>query len=122
MAKSLANAEFTQIIEQKADDEDTIKISSIGTPQVDGIFIKAGKSDEETELVEYVDGGKKVKSKLWWDESKKMLCVKFVTPKGWNGYQERYFQDDYTMINKATVTNLDGKTCWFDAVLKRKGY
>ena len=119
LARRLADGAFTMHIEHKPGDESVIRIRGTGTPEIDGVFLKATESEETAQYCEHMDRGKPYKTKQWWDESTKQLSLRFIDKNGWEGYQYRKLLDDNTIYMYATLTRQNGESCLFETYLKR---
>lgn len=115
------DANFSVVIACKDEDENTISISSVGFPAVEGTFAKAGTCYDDSEEFETKDPSKRpIAVRSWFDEESKELRSKThnkVTNISMD--QIRRIDDDDILHVKVTATKPDGSSVSWEATLKR---
>lgn len=123
VAYAQRDADYGQIIEGKADDENMLKVAATGFPATQGPWLKLPSKKEDAPATDNKDpAGNPVVAKLWWDEEEKMMRTEIRNEKKKNLTMiTRKIDENDVLHLQCVATKDDGTKGSFDCTFKRVG-
>lgn len=124
VAYAQRDSDYGNIIESKAGDENTIKVSATGFPAAQGQFLALTDKREGAPSFDAKDpAGNPVTAFLWWDEAEKVLRTEVKNPKKkmTTNMIRRVDDNDVLYLKVTNVKDEGGAECSFECTFKRTG-